>query len=79
MGPHLSKYLSEHPAHAAESKSRSRSLGPRASDFRQKPDDTDRIFHFDFIRIRNETAELYEFLKWVHGDAPDCPWTLTPK
>jgi hypothetical protein len=79
MGPALNKYLSEHPGHSSESKSRSRSMGPRSSDFRKKPDDNDRIFHFDFKRMRHETDELYQFLKWVHGDAPECPWALVPK
>jgi hypothetical protein len=78
MGPHLGKYLAKHPAHAGESKARKRSMGPRSSDFKKKPDDHDRIFHYDFIRIRGETKELYEWLKWVHGDMPDCPWVLTP-
>jgi hypothetical protein len=79
-GP-IDKYLRGHPSHAAEAASRKRSFGPRSSDFKKRkaPDDTDRIMHFDFARMRNETLELYEFLKWIHGDAESCSWDLSKK
>jgi hypothetical protein len=81
MAKKIDTFLQKHPVHAAESKSRSRSLGPRSSDFKKRkaPDDTDRIMHFDFLRMRNETLELYEFLKWIHGDAESCSWDLSKK
>jgi hypothetical protein len=28
----------------------------------------------DFEEAREETVELYEFLKWLHGDSPVSPW-----
>jgi hypothetical protein len=28
----------------------------------------------DFVETRKETAELYQFLQWLHGDAPCNPW-----
>jgi len=28
----------------------------------------------DFVETREDTLELYQFLQWLHGDAPNNPW-----
>jgi hypothetical protein len=28
----------------------------------------------DIVETREETGELYQFLRWLHGDAPRSPW-----
>jgi hypothetical protein len=62
MNSTLDAYLKGHPDHAAESLSRSRSLGPRASDFRrQKPDKTEEealglLAHMEIARQRLDMA-----------------------
>jgi len=32
------------------------------------------VHEVDFVDVREETKELYQFLRWVHGDSEQNPW-----